>query len=101
MQLAKGVEILAHSVTLLTADNHSLRKANEAISSAGGLKKTRVRLGESLSVRDAQDLIAQKEVQEQIEHMRVAKTEVGNSEGSLANNFVSFYRSQCKNVSEG
>ena len=67
-QLAKGVATLAHSVTLLTADNHSLRKANEALSKRRRAKKTRVRLGGALTVRDAQDLIAQKEVQEQIEH---------------------------------
>ena len=28
-QMAKGLETIAHSVTLLTADNHNLRKANE------------------------------------------------------------------------
>jgi hypothetical protein len=66
-QLAKGTQALAHSVTLLTAEVRTLQKANEALSKRRRAKKTRVRLGGSLTVEDAQDTLAQKEVQEQVE----------------------------------
>ena len=41
--LAKGTEILAHKVTLLTAENRILRKANKALSKRRRAKKSRVR----------------------------------------------------------
>ena len=66
-QLAKGVATLAHSVTLLTAENRSLQKANEALSKRRRAKKTRVRLGGSLTVGDAQDILLQKDIEEQIQ----------------------------------
>jgi hypothetical protein len=66
-QLAKGTQALAHSVTLLTAEVRTLQKANEALSKRRRAKKVRVRLGGSLTIGDAQDLLAQMEVQEQIE----------------------------------
>ena len=37
--LAKGTEILAHEVTLLSAELGTLRQANEALSKVGGLKR--------------------------------------------------------------
>jgi hypothetical protein len=64
-QLAKGVETLAHSVTLLTSENHNLRKANEALSKRRRARKTRVRQGGVLTAEDARDFLAQKEVEEQ------------------------------------
>ena len=64
-QMAKGLEAIAHSVTLLTAENHNLRKANEALSKRSRAKKTRVRQGGALTVEDAQDLLAQKEAEKQ------------------------------------
>jgi hypothetical protein len=66
-QLAKGTQALAHSVTLLTAEVCTLRKANEALSKRRRAKKTRVQLGGSLTVEDAQDILAQKDAQEQAE----------------------------------
>ena len=57
---------MAHSVTLLTAENHNLRKANEALSKRRRAKKTRVRQGGTMIVEDAHDILAEKEVQEQI-----------------------------------
>lgn len=65
-QLAKGTQALAHSVTLMTAEIRTLQKANEALSKRRRAKKTRVQLGGSLTVGDAQDLLSQKEVQEQV-----------------------------------
>ena len=51
----------------MTAEIRTLQKANEALSKRRRAKKIRVRLGGSLIVGDAHDLLAQKEVQEQVE----------------------------------
>jgi hypothetical protein len=66
-QLAKGTQVLAHSVTLLTDRVQSLERANKALSKRRKAKKTRVRLGGSLTIQDAQDILAQKEADEQLE----------------------------------
>jgi len=63
--LAKGTELLAHEMTLLSAEVRTLRKANEALSKRRRAKKTRVRQGGALTVEDAQDVLAQKEAEEQ------------------------------------
>ena len=42
-QIAKGIEAMAHLVTLLTAENYTLWKANKALSKRQRAKKTRVR----------------------------------------------------------
>ena len=63
--MAKGLETIAHSVTLLTTDNHNLRKANEALSKRRRAEKKRVREGGALTVGDARDLLAQKEAEKQ------------------------------------
>ena len=64
-QMAKGIEALAHSVTLLSRENCTLRKANEALSKHRKAKKTRVRQRGILSVEDAQDILAQRDAREQ------------------------------------
>ena len=64
--LAKGTEILAHELTLLSAEVRTLRQANEALSKRRRAKKNRIRQGGALTVEDAHDIIAQKEVDEQI-----------------------------------
>ena len=51
----------------MTAEIGTLQKANEALSKRRRAKKTRVRLGGPLNVGDAHDLLAQREVQEQVE----------------------------------
>ncbi|KFZ25226.1 hypothetical protein V502_00295, partial [Pseudogymnoascus sp. VKM F-4520 (FW-2644)] len=65
--LAKGTEILAHEMTLLSAEVRTLRAANEALSKCRRAKKTRVRQGGVLTVGDAQDLLAQRDVDEQVQ----------------------------------
>jgi DDE superfamily endonuclease len=65
-QMVKGIEVMAHSVTLLTAENRNLQKANEALSKRRRAKKTRVRQGGALTVEDAQDILAQKDAEEQV-----------------------------------
>ena len=78
-QLTKGVERLAHTVTLLTAETHSLRKANEALSKRRRAKKTRVRQGGVLIVQDAEDILAQKDVDEQV---RAERSAAGSTKGA-------------------
>ena len=65
-QLEKGTTVIMHQVALLRAEVSTLRKANEALSKRRRAKKTRVRLGGSLTVQDAQDLLDQKDLDEQI-----------------------------------
>ena len=66
-QFAKGAKAMMHEVALLRSENKILRTANEALSKRRRAKKTRVRLGGPLIVGDGQDLLAQKDVDEQLE----------------------------------
>jgi hypothetical protein len=66
-QIAKGTKAVMHRVALLEAENSSLRKANEALSKRRRAKKTRVRQGGSLTIQDAQGLLDQKAVDEQVQ----------------------------------
>ena len=66
-QFAKGATAIMHRVALLEAETSALRKANEALSKRRRAKKTRVRLGGSLTIQDTQDLLDQKELDKQIE----------------------------------
>jgi hypothetical protein len=59
-QLTKGTMAVMHEVALLRSEVSSLRKANEALSKRRRAKKTRVRLGGSLTVQDAQGLLDRK-----------------------------------------
>ena len=56
--LAKGTELLAHEMTLISAEVRTLRAANEALSKRRRAKKARVRQGGALTVEDAQDIIS-------------------------------------------
>ena len=64
--LAKGTEILAHELTLLSAEVRTLRQANEALSKRRRAKKNRIRQGGTLTIEDAHNIISQTEVDEQI-----------------------------------
>jgi len=57
---------MTNEMTLLSAEVRTLRAANEALSKRRRAKKARVRQGDALTVEDAQDIIAQKEVDEQV-----------------------------------
>src|ERR1700677_764086 len=81
--MVKGIEVMAHSVTLLTAENRNLRKANEALSKRRRAKKTRVRQGGTLTVEDAQDILAQKDAAEQVARERREK-QGGHGEREVA-----------------
>jgi len=65
-QFAKGATAIMHRVALLEAETSALRKANEALSKRRRAKKTRIRLGGSLTIQDAQDLLDQKDADEQV-----------------------------------
>ena len=69
-QMAKGMEAMAHQNTLLISENRNLRKANEALSKRRRAKKTRVRQGGALTAGYVRDILAQEEVDGQLEHER-------------------------------
>jgi hypothetical protein len=64
--ITKGAKAIMHRVALLEAEVSSLRKANEELSKRRRAKKTRVRLGGSLTIQDAEDLLDQRAIDEQI-----------------------------------
>jgi hypothetical protein len=64
--LAKGTELLAHQLTLVTAENRILREANQALSRRRRAKKTQVRQGGALTIEDAQDVLARRDAEEQV-----------------------------------
>jgi hypothetical protein len=78
--LARGIEVLAHEVTLLSAEIRILRLANKALSKRRKAKKTRLRQGSILPVGDAYDVLSQREVTEQIKCERRSKG-VGKNKG--------------------
>jgi hypothetical protein len=51
----------------LAAEVRTLRKANEALSKRCRARKNRIRQGGALTVEDAHDILAQEEVNEQIQ----------------------------------
>lgn len=67
IDFAKGAKAMMHEVALLRSEVRILRDANEALSKRRRAKKIRVRNGGALTIGDAQDLLAQKDVDEQLE----------------------------------
>ena len=65
-QFTKGTTAIMHQVALLRTEVSSLRKANEGLSKRRRAKKTRIRLKGSLTVQDAEDLLDQKAIDEQV-----------------------------------
>ena len=63
-QMARGLEAIAHSMTLIQQENRNLRQANEALSKRRRAKKIRVRKGEALTAGDVKDILAQKEAEQ-------------------------------------
>jgi hypothetical protein len=64
--LAKGTERLAYENTLLATEVRTLRVANEALSKHRRARKTRVCQGEVLTIEDTEDILAQKDIDEQV-----------------------------------
>jgi len=65
-RLARGIMAVMYEVALLRTEVSVLRKANEGLSKRRRAKKIRVRLGGSLTIQEAQDLLDQKAVDEQV-----------------------------------
>jgi len=57
---------IMHEVALLRTEVLALRKANKGLSKRRRAKKTRVRLGGSLTIQEAQDLLDQKAIGKQL-----------------------------------
>jgi hypothetical protein len=60
-RLAKGAQAMAHSITLLTDQVHTLQDANIALAKRRRAKKSRVQLGGALSIEDSQAILAEKD----------------------------------------
>ncbi|RAL64550.1 hypothetical protein DID88_002024 [Monilinia fructigena] len=85
LALAKGTERLAHENTLLSAENRTLRAANEALSKRRrAKKKTQLRQGGVLTGQEALDILSQQEVDIQIQ--RDERQKGGNSNGEASSN---------------
>jgi len=65
-RLAKGIIAIIYEVALLRSEVLVLQKANKGLSKRRRAKKTRVRLRGLLTVQEAQDLLDQKAVGEQL-----------------------------------
>ncbi|EDN94080.1 hypothetical protein SS1G_09948 [Sclerotinia sclerotiorum 1980 UF-70] len=75
--LAKGTERLAYEVTLLSVENRILRKANEALSKRRYTKKIQLRNRGVLTGQEAEDILSQQEIDNQIQ--RDERQNGGNS----------------------
>ncbi|EDN93356.1 hypothetical protein SS1G_09222 [Sclerotinia sclerotiorum 1980 UF-70] len=64
--LAKGIELLAYTNTLLAAEVHSLYKANKAFSKHQKTRKALIQKEEVLSVEDKHDILEQENIEDQI-----------------------------------
>ena len=65
----------------MTAETCTLRKANKALSKRRRAKKNRIRQRGALTIEDAYDILAQKEVDEQIQRDKRSRG-VDRSEGN-------------------
>ncbi|KFZ24603.1 hypothetical protein V502_00916, partial [Pseudogymnoascus sp. VKM F-4520 (FW-2644)] len=63
---ARGMLKMAHKLVLMRAELKDLRTANEVLSKRRRAKKVRLRVGGSLSMQEAEDLITKKDVDEQL-----------------------------------
>ncbi|KFY88377.1 hypothetical protein V500_06376 [Pseudogymnoascus sp. VKM F-4518 (FW-2643)] len=76
---ARGMSKMAHELVLLRAELKDVRAANEVLSKRQRAKKARLRQGGSLSFQEAEDLVAENEVDKQIKeetHRSSHRTEV-------------------------
>ena len=64
--MVKGTIAVIHKVALLRTEVSALRKANKGLNKQRRAKKTHIRLGGSLTIQEAQDLLDQKAVGKQL-----------------------------------
>jgi uncharacterized protein YaiL (DUF2058 family) len=81
---------LAHQNTLLLAEVHTLRKANEALSKRRRAKNNRIRQGGTLTIEDAYNILTQEEVDAQIQRDRRSGG-IGRNEGQSTIRYYSTY----------
>ena len=55
-----------HQIALLQAENRDLRKANETLSKRRNRKKSRLQAGGSLNIQEAQAIMDERDIAEQI-----------------------------------
>jgi len=65
--LAKGTEILAYKMTLLTTEVYALHIANETFSKCYRAKNTRVQQRGVLTIEEGSDILARKDAMKEIE----------------------------------
>jgi hypothetical protein len=63
---AKGATAIMHQIVFLRREVETLRKANEGLSKRRRAKKTRVRLGGTLIVQGAEDILDQRDIDKQV-----------------------------------
>jgi hypothetical protein len=78
--VAKGLSKLSHRLVLVEAENKELRTANERHSKRRRTKRTRLQEGGSLSLQEAEDILADREVGAQLKEetrRRGSRTDAG------------------------
>jgi hypothetical protein len=81
-QLKKSAQMMVHSQALLAAQVSGLEKANKAASERKKSKKKRIQKGGDLSKAEADELLAQKDVEAQLEgEMREGRSRIGAGRG--------------------
>jgi len=78
--LAKGTTAIMHENTLLRAEIHDLRQANEILSGRRRAKRTRLQNRGSMTIQEGQDLIDQMDVDMQV----LAESSRSGGQGSSA-----------------
>jgi hypothetical protein len=66
-QLARGAEMMAHSIVLLRDQISALEKANQAATKRKQRKKKRIQKRGTLTKADGEEIIAQREIDQQVE----------------------------------
>ncbi len=60
-RLAKGAQVMAHSLTMMSEQIRTLQDANTALAKRRRAKRTRVQLGGALMIEESQALIQEKQ----------------------------------------
>ena len=71
--LAKGIELLAHKVTLISTKLYILWVANKALSKCYRAKKNCICQGGVLTIENIHNIITKEEVDKQIQHNKHSK----------------------------
>jgi len=79
--LAKGMELLAYEMTLLSAEVYTFRKTNKALSKCRRAKKTRVCQKGALTIKDTQDILVQRKQKNRLDVTNVLK-KIGKIKGN-------------------